>query len=276
MPYWCGDCRNHFSVRTEGVMSHSKIPYQKWVVGVHLHLSRPYGISSRQLAKDLGKTQKTAWFMLHRIRKGWGEPESLNSSDLEMDEAFYGGKDKNRHRNKQYGNNWQKGVSIGVVVYCRDTDRVAVKVTPDRKRGTLRPIVKEHLLPGGTLNTDEFSAYSDFGVAGRHESVNHKQGEYVRDGAGTNRAESFNALAKRIIYGTYRHASPKYLPRYFNEMAGRHNIRGMEALDQMKLLVSGMLGKRLTHQDLVDTEIPPTPFTHQRWREGEPFRKFRK
>ena len=90
MPYWCGDCRKHFSVRTEGVMSHSKVPLQKWVIAIHLHLSRPQGISACQLARDIEVTRKTALSMLHRIREGWGEQESLNSSEVEIDEAFYG------------------------------------------------------------------------------------------------------------------------------------------------------------------------------------------
>ena len=167
-------------------------------------------------------------------------------------------------------------MSIGVVVCCRETGKVATEVTPDRKGRTLLPIVRKHLNKNGILYSDEFSAYSDFGWASRHESVNHKKGEYVRNGAGTNRAESFNARAKGTIRWTYRHASPKYLPRYLNEFAGRHNLRGMDTLDQMKLLVSGMMKKRLTHRDLVSTEVPPVPFTHHRWKEGEPFRKVSK
>ena len=276
MPYWCGDCRKHFSVRTGGTLSHSPIPYQKWAISLYLYQSDPRGISSRQLARHLGITQKSARFMLHRIREGWGKQESLNSSAVEIDETFFGGKDKNRHLNKKFGGNWQKGVSIGVVVCCRETGRVATEVTPDRKGKTLLPIVRKHLNKNGILYSDEFSSYSDFGWASRHESVNHKKGEYVRNGAGTNRAESFNALGKGTYHGTYHHVSPKYLPRYLNEFAGRYNIRGMDSLEQMELLASGMMRKRLTHRDLVGTEVPPKPFTHHRWREGESFRKVSK
>ena len=275
MPYWCGDCRKRFSVRTGGTLSHSPIPYQKWAITLYLYQSDPRGISSRQLARYLGITQKSAWFMLHRIREGWGEQESLNSSEAEMDEAFYGGKDQNRHLNKRYGDNWPKGVSIGVVVCCRETGKVATEVVPDRERETLRPIVEKHLLPEGTLFTDEFSSY--FGLSERHEFVNHKKGQYVRNGAGTNRAESFNARAKGTIRWTYRHASPKYLPRYLNEFAGRYNIRHLDSDEKkMRYLTALMMRKRLTHRDLVDTEIPPVPYTHHRWKEGEPFRKVNK
>ena len=149
-------------------------------------------------------------------------------------------------------------------------------MAPDRKGKTLLPIVRKHLNKNGILYSDEFSAYSDFGWASRHESVNHNKGEYVRNGAGTNRAESFNALGKGTYHGTYHHVSPKYLPRYLNEFAGRYNIRGMDSLEQMELLASGMMKKRLTYRGLLETEVPPNPFTHHRWKEGEPFRKFSK
>ncbi len=274
-PYWCGDCRKHFSVRTGSVLANSKIPLRKWAIGIHLHLTRPYGISGRQLAFDLGLTEKSALFMLHRIREGWPKQESLNCNVGEVDEVNIGGEDPNRHRNKKFGRQWQKGVSIAAVMYDRETGSVAAEVILKKTEETLSAFVKKHLRRGGTLFTDELPAYSDFRWAARHEVVNHKNGEYARDDATTNRAESFNSQIKGT-YGIYRHLSPKYLPQYLNEITGRHNLRGMDTLDQMKSLVSGMVGKPLTHRDLLATEVPPRPFTHHRWKEGEPFRKVRK
>ena len=256
-------------------MANSKISYQKWVIGIHLHLTRPYGISSSQLARDLGITQKSAWSMLHRIREGWKEQQSLNCEIAEADEVNIGGKDPNRHFDKKFGNNWRKGVSIAAVMYDRETGSVAAEVILEKTEETLSAFVKKHLRRGGTLFTDELPGYSDFRWAARHEVVNHKNGEYARDDATTNRAESFNSQIKGT-YGIYRHLSPKYLPRYLNEITGRHNLRGMDTLDQMKSLVSGMMGKPLTHRDLLATEVPPRPFTHHRWKEGEPFRKVNK
>ena len=219
-------------------MAHSKISHQAWVIGIHLHLTRPFGISSRQLAFDLGITQKSAWFMLHRIREGSKEQESLNCEVAEADEVNIGGKDPNRHFDKKFGDNWRKGVSIAAVMYDRKTGRVAAEVILEKTEETLSAFVKKHLRRGGTLFTDEYPSYSDFGWAGRHETVNHKKGEYVRGDAGTNRAESLNSQIKGT-YGIYRHVSPKYLSRYLNEITGRHNIRGMDTLDKIKLLVSG-------------------------------------
>ena len=256
-------------------MHGSPLSYRTWVIGIHLHLTRPYGISSRQLASDLGITQKSAWYMLHRIREGWPKQESLNCKDAEADEVNIGGKDPNRHFDKRFGDNWPKGVSMAAVMIDRETGRVAAEVIPDRKEETLSAFVKKHLCRGGTLYTDEYPSYSDFGWAARHEAVSHKKGEYVRGDATTNRAESFNAQIKGT-YRTYHHVSPKYLPRYLQEITGRHNLRGMDTLDKMKLLVSGMMRKRLTHRDLVSTEVPPRPFTHHRWKEGERYRKVSK
>ena len=271
-PYWCGDCRNHFSVRIGTVMHGSRIPYRLWVIGIHLHLTRPYGISSSQLARDLGITQKSAWSMLHRIREGWPKQESLNSMDGEADEVNIGGEDPNRHFDKRFGNNWPKGVSIAAVIIDRETGRVAAEVIPGKTKETLSPFLQKHLLPEGTLYTDELPAYSELEWVARHETVSHTTGQYVSGDATTNRAESFNSQIK-ATYATYRHISPKYLPLYLREVVGRHNIRGMDTLDQMRYLASGMMKKRLTHRDLVSREVPPRPYTHHRWREGEPFRK---
>ena len=273
-PYHCGDCRKHFSVRIGTVMSHSPIPFDKWATALFLHVSHPTGINACQLALDLGVTHKTALFMLQRLRQGWPEQESLNSRALEVDEAFYGGNDKNRHPNKKFGRQWQKGVDIGVVAYCRETGRVAVEVIPDRKRKTLRPFVEQHRHPEGTLYTDEFRSY--LGLSERHEVVKHNKGEYVRNRAHINGAESFNAQAKRTIRDTYRHTSPKYFHRYINEIAGRYNIRHLDPEEQMRYLTARMVRKRLTYRDLLATEVPPAPFTHHRSREGEPFQKVRK
>ena len=276
-PYWCGDCRKHFSVRTEGMMSHSKVPYRKWAIAVHLHLSRPQGISSRQLARDLGITQKTAWSMLHRLRECWPDPGPLRCRIAEIDEAWFGGKDEYRHADKKFGDNWRKGRVCAGGIIDRETGRGTIEVIQNTERETLFGLAEKNVRPEGTLFSDNAAVYRDgFGWPGRHETVTHK-GEYVRGDVHTNTIESFWAEAKGTIK-TYRHASPKHYPRYFKEIVGRHNVRidGMALLDQMELLASGMVGKRLTYRDLVDTEIPPEPFTHHRWKEGEPFRKFRK
>ena len=243
-------------------MYRSKIPLRKWATACYLHGSRPGGISALQLSRDLQLNYRSAWFLLHRIRKGWPDQEPLRSREAEMDEALFGGREKNKHSKNRLRGDWMKDKTIGAGIRDRETRRVAVGVVPDRKRKTLRSFAEKHGSPGGTLYTDAFTAYSDFGWKGRHETVNHNKGEFVRGDVHTKGMESFWATAKGTVRGTYRHVSPKYFPRYLNEIAGRHNIRGKDILEQMKLLVSGMVGKRLTYRDLEATEILPVPYTH--------------
>ena len=250
-------------MRTEGVMSHSKVPYQKWVIGVHLYLSDPRGISSRQLARYLGITQKTAWFLLHRIREGWPDPEPLRCRIAEIDEAWFGGKDENRHADKKFHHHWRYGRVLMAAVIDRESRRAAAEVIPDAERETLFALAEKHVRPGDTLFSDEAPVYRDgFGWQGRHETVNHKK-EYVRGDVHTNTIESFWAEAKGRIR-TYRHASPKHYPRYTKEFVGRHNIRHLDSEEQMRYLTARMMQKRLTYRDLVATEVPPVPYTHHR------------
>ena len=150
----------------------------------------------------------------------------------------------------------------------RETGRVAAEVIPNAKRKTLFPFAEKHLDEQGTLFSDNSAVYSNFRWKGRHETVNHKD-EYVRGDVHTNGIEAFWAFAKRIYQGIYHHLSPKHFPRYLKEIVGRYNIRRLDILDQMEFLVSGMVGKRLTYRDLLETEVPPTPYTHHRSGERE-------
>ena len=151
-PYWCGDCRNHFSVRSGGALSHSPIPYQKWAIAIHLHLSRPQGINACQLAREIEVTHKTAWLMLQRLREGWPEQERLKCKVAEIDEAYFGGNDKNRHRNKKFGRKWRDGHTGVAGMVDRESGRVAAEVIPDTTRETLRPFAEANLLLGDTLS----------------------------------------------------------------------------------------------------------------------------
>ena len=222
------------------------------------------GINARKLSSDLGLNYRSALFMLQRLRECWPEQESLNSQIAEIDEAWFGGNEKRKHRNKKFGHNWRDGKTAVVGMIDRDTGRVAAEVIPNAKRKTLRPFAEKHLCPEGTLYSDSAAVYKAFGWQGRHEIVNHDKREYVRGDVHTNGIESFWALAKRICLGIYHHISPKHFPRYLKEIVGRYNIRRLNILDQMEFLVSGMVGKRLAYRDLVAAEVPPVPYTHHR------------
>ena len=181
-PYWCGDCRRHFSVRTRTVMEATNIPLQKWVIAIYLHLTTLEGVSSMKLHRDLGVTQKTAWFMLHRIRHAWSDQEGLRSSKAEVDEAYFGGSNTNRHRGKKF-DNWHDGKQFVVGMKDRRTGKVAAEVVTDRGNETLMGFVRKHLRWGGVLYSDGAAAYTQgFNWPSRIGYVKHSEdgGEWTK------------------------------------------------------------------------------------------------
>ena len=268
MPYRCGDCKMRFSVRIGTRLYRSPIPLEKWATAIYLHTNNPTGISACQLARDIRVTHKTALYMLQRIRECWPDPEPLGSQFLEIDEAWFGGNDKNRHCNKKFGHQWRKGRVQALAGVDRESRRGDTRRILHADQETVAPFVEKNLDENGALCSDEAPVYAGLIPPERHLVVNHQKGEYVRGEAHTNTIESFWAKAKETIR-TYRHVSPKYFPRYLKEIVGRYNALGMALLDQMKLMVSGMVGKRLTYRDLLATEVPPTPYTHHRSGERE-------
>ena len=249
MPYRCRDCRKHFSVRTGTVMAKSKIPLRKWAFAIYLCATGLKGVSSMKLHRDLDITQKSAWFMAHRIREALDAEGALFSGPVEVDETYIGGKRKNmsKARRKTLAGRGAVGKTAVVGAKDRASNRVAARSVEATDGATLQRFVRERAAPGATVYTDEARAYR--GMPFAHEAVNHSIGEYVRGMAHTNGMESFWAMLKRGYHGTFHHFSAKHMQRYINEFAARQGLRELDTIDLMG--VARMIGRRIMYRDLV-------------------------
>ena len=252
-PYWCGACRKGFSVRIGTALERSRVPLRKWAFAIYLEMTSLKGVSSMKLHRDLKVTQKTAWFMLHRIREAWAtEQTALFAGPVEIDETYIGGKRRNMSRAKRKNLTGRGAVGKAAVAGAKDreTNRVTARTVKGTDTATLQGFVRETAKPGASVFTDDAAAYRGMGGF-QHESVNHSAGEYVRRMAHTNGIESFWAMLKRGYQGTFHHFSEKHRDRYVNEFAGRHNVRDANTIDQMASVVTGLVGKRLMYRDLI-------------------------
>ncbi len=262
MAYRCrrGGCRKFFSVKTGTVMANSKISYQKWAIAVFLMNVNIKGTSSLRLHRDLGISQKSAWFMAHRVREAWAaEGVEPMRGPVEVDETYVGGKAKNMHakvrREKITGRGAVDKTPV-VGVRDRSTGRVAAKVVETTDGATLRGFVTEHTSKGAMVYSDDHRGYRGLP---RHATVRHSVGEYVNGMAHVNGVESFWAGLKRGFHGTHHSMSAKHLHRYVNEFAGRHNARPLDTEAMMERTAAGMVGKRLTYTTLTTAVPQPTP-----------------
>ena len=253
MPYFCNDCRSYFSVRTGTTLQNSRLPLRKWAFAVYLYVTHLKGVSSMKLHRDLQVTQKTAWFMLHRLREAWNE-SGLGRvlGPAEVDETWVGGQRRTMHATERAKfKKWTRGSNMVPVVGMVDRKTGKVRAQPvDKVRSeTLIKFIRKNSVPWATIYTDGAVVYSRINQP--HEHVNHMAGEYVRGDVHTNSIESFWSMLKRAHKGTYHKMSPKHLGRYINEFSGRHNVRDSDTEDQMQNVAAGMIGKRLLYRDLI-------------------------
>jgi transposase-like protein len=265
--------KQKFSLKVGTVFEDSPIALEKWLPAVWLVVNCKNGISSYELGKDLGVTQKSAWFMLHRIRlavqsKSFVKLGGPGSAPIEVDETFIGGKARNMHREKRERlsrNGGMQGGSGKAVVMGMLVRGGQVKATviPHRKHGITEKIVREVVEPGTEVHTDEFPGYYNLREGYVHKVINHLEG-YVKENVHTNGIENFWSLLKRGLNGTYIAVEPFHLFRYVDEQAFRYNNRAtkdnpLTDADRFQYALSQIVGKRLTFAE-VTGKVSETAF----------------
>ena len=248
----CAQCKTNFSITVGTIFENSKLPLRVWFGAIWLITNHPKGIASTTLAKDLGITQKSAWFVLHRLRHA-ARTKSFNTpltGKVEIDETYVGGKSINKH-GRRSGTGGGHGDKVPVVGAVERGGKVVAKVVPVASQFVLQEFIRETVSPNAELlATDAHPAYSTLEGYPQHQVVNHNKGEWRKGDAHTNSIESVWALLKRQIVGTHHWISPKHLNKYVEEMTWRLNHRGMTPAERVNALFSTVEG-RLTYKALI-------------------------
>jgi len=249
----CKSCKKQYTVKQGTIMEDSPLGLDKWLCAIWMIANCKNGISSYEIHRGIGITQKSAWFLLHRIRLAM-QTGTFNklAGPVEADETFVGGKAKNMHKDKREAKIKGRG-SVGKAIVMGILERhgeVRAKVIADTSRETLHAEIKENVAPGAQVFTDAWPAYEGLSPEYVHEFVNHTE-EYVRGAVHTNGIENFWSLLKRGLKGTYIAVMPFHLFRYVDEQAFRFNNRKFNDSERFLMTCSQMSGRRLTYKKLI-------------------------
>jgi len=251
----CKACKKQYSVKVGTIFENSPLPLSKWLPAVWLIANSKNGISSHELGRALGITQKTAWFMLHRIRLAMQTESFVRlSGEIEVDETFIGGKARNMHAAdrkrkavKRGGKGSGKTPVFGMI---ERGGKVKAQVVPDVRGKTLRPIIKASVANGSTVYSDALPSYNGLGVRFTHKTIDHAE-RYVDGKVHTNTIESFWSLLKRSLSGTYISVEPFHLFRYIDERVFAFNQRRDSDYARFEAILGAVSGRRLTYAGLI-------------------------
>jgi len=258
----CKECKKQFTVKVGTIFEDSAVGLEKWLPCVWMIVNAKNGISSCEIARSLCVTQRTAWFMAHRIRAAIhdGSFEKL-SGGVEADETFIGSKARNMHKEKRA----QKVKGTGPIAMTavmgllernirKQSSRVVLKVLNTRRKSELQSHVRNHVVEGSTVLTDALKSYEGLNDKYAHEVIDHAVA-YVNGHVHTNGLENFWSLLKRTIKGTYVHCEPFHLFRYLDEQAYRFNERSKDDSGRFVGAVSGIFNRRLTYEELTKKPV---------------------
>jgi transposase-like protein len=244
-----------FSVTVGSIFEDSHIPLRKWFIAIYLLTSHKKGISSMQLSKDIGVTQKTAWFMLHRIRFMCSRSSIFKLWNIvEVDETYMGGKprrtlDENGKRiMRKRGRGTKKTPVVGL---SQRGGEMVAKPVKHTDRATLHDLIRIHVNPGSVIMTDEYRPYQKLSKDFEHKTINHSEGQFALNGVHVNTLEGFWGLLKRGLIGTYHYMSAKHLDLYCDEFTFRYNTRKKRDCERFSETLRKSHGKRLMYKDLV-------------------------
>jgi hypothetical protein len=256
--YKCKNTGKYFNVKTKTIFDDTKIPLQKWFMAIYLIANHKKGISSHQLSRDIKVTQKTAWYLLHRVRFAFNHEnfQAVLENTVEADETFVGGKNKNRHKHKKtkggQGRSSKDKTPVAGLLE-RGGNVMAFKVA-DTSMEVLQPIVLQNVKPKSNLMTDEWGGYNGLGTTYNHGIVHHAAKQYVDGNKHTNSLEGFWSLFKRGVIGIYHSISPAHIQNYLYEFVYRYNTRTVSDPKRFNAYLLQVEGKKLKYKTLTTHE----------------------